>query len=975
MTEFNPKFDISQYELTGTQSSYYTAAQSEALVKVTDRVNQQIDWLAQLLGWNGANYWNNLPNTLHEKRNFLVGSFGVYNKYIIPKVYAVQNWDELILIEADERVKLGQKVFLKDKIYTIKKISESGRHYALSFGPLPQSFYDDFAEEGQLRILAIESIPEPFTRPNVKTSGNASFTVKTNSTSLYLCPGYDKQGKLPYSFNIFFLGSTYSFDQNVYISFTGPDSFQRDIEPFYDEDLKLWRIKIPDSLSQTLPPTGYLVWEYSVKEFPKVAWTRFSLTSWKDPSDWLNQSAIDNFTGAWGNKGGFLPFNLCFDALELHGFTENNSILVPETTVSVNYDQLLNEVYLQQASTDVTVPEGLYSDVPWWNEANGSMSVRITGLDTECTGRVEIDYPHYPEQWEYYQTDKNYETVSEFNQEAKNLNVNSFITLLNIDGLKPITENYIIQGLQGELKGQGVIYAHKNENGIWVIDYIRLLDENAFNENALSLPFGIQVNIANAIGVKNALGKNYEIRNLEFTISTPVPASFIKYYRNEEWEIASGSILKFIANTRLYGNQMSPYEPERGELWWDYLNEDYVNRAGTVFAQDQWVEFTTGDFISAPPAPLNYNQLCVFCNGVLLKNDKLYQTDFYAFKYTEKPLEGKIEFTYSILSNSVGVQPPRVVISDNLTSEFRVDVTDKVFSGARYYCSPNVYNALTPLRLWKPQSLQVVNSLKEVNQRSYGNPLIADQNTGPNDSSWARYFVRMPPCYERNGPEWQKVNLICQNFAYMGSSVEAEPMNVPPEKQTPEIYEEVYLFRNNGKPYRYVYSEPYLYSNAVITEFLSSSQYENCVVLPTQDTAFDEFEEANLIEYDPLHSRSVDVENPVGRGFGEWEGVYIEVTPCEGLSGYLSTDLKQKKVSPIKPPTWDASIYKIPPMIGSVSEEYTVDANNFKIGYVYFMADVSAAEDAFFDVENPCSWREPLNAPQNSYLTPSALTG
>ena len=73
----------------------YTAKQKNRLAQTLSRANGQIDWAAQLLGFNGANYWGRpvstadgeygwtgLPETMNEKRQMQVGAFGVYNKHL-----------------------------------------------------------------------------------------------------------------------------------------------------------------------------------------------------------------------------------------------------------------------------------------------------------------------------------------------------------------------------------------------------------------------------------------------------------------------------------------------------------------------------------------------------------------------------------------------------------------------------------------------------------------------------------------------------------------------------------------------------------------------------------------------------------------------------------------------------------------------------------------------------------------------------
>ena len=73
----------------------YTDAQKKALNETLARVNGQIDWTAQLLGFSGPNYWGRpnpkndgtynwtgLVETMNEKRQMQVGTYGVFNKHL-----------------------------------------------------------------------------------------------------------------------------------------------------------------------------------------------------------------------------------------------------------------------------------------------------------------------------------------------------------------------------------------------------------------------------------------------------------------------------------------------------------------------------------------------------------------------------------------------------------------------------------------------------------------------------------------------------------------------------------------------------------------------------------------------------------------------------------------------------------------------------------------------------------------------------
>jgi hypothetical protein len=44
--------------------------------------------------------------------------------------------------------------------------------------------------------------------------------------------------------------------------------------------------------------------------------------------------------------------------------------------------------------------------------------------------------------------------------------------------------------------------------------------------------------------------------------------------------------------------------------------------------------------------------------------------------------------------------------------------------------------------------------------------------------------------------------------------------------------------------------------------------------------------------------------------------------------------------------------------------------NHFKVGYAYFVADASCAEDGFFDFQQEAAWRFPTDQTRTLYLTP-----
>jgi hypothetical protein len=458
-------------------------------------------------------------------------------------------------------------------------------------------------------------------------------------------------------------------------------------------------------------------------------------------------------------------------------------------------------------------------------------------------------------------------------------------------------------------------------------------------------------------------GVNYDVSNLSVTITQDVTAVLTKLYSNSNWVISPDSLLKYIANTSLY-------LPVDGEMWWDYSNPDWTTRAAAVSYQGTWAMVNYHPQGSVPPAALDYATLYVYCDGVLLTDGVSYSTNDYQFTYTVNPLTGKFDFDYLAKSPNGKLNLPTITISDILTTAYTQDISALVFSGVQYYFSPNVFDSETPLRLWKDEALQVVETLDHLAEENYPNGLLADQNTGPGPDNWQRYFVRLPPAYSRNEINWQKTNLICQDFAYWGTSIEPELMTCPPESLTPKIYEELFLYGDEVGTNTYVYSEPYLYSNVGYFNFYQVGDYVNSGVFPVFDVPFDEFIEGDLVEYDPLHNRQADTISTTGSGYGDWEGIYVNTDPCQVITGFLVNDLRDMVVTQVPAPVWDASIYKFPPTCSSEPSTFFADANNYKICYSYFAADMGAAEDGFFDVQQEAAWRYPVNLSKTGYLVP-----
>ena len=1044
MTQYIPTFNTSEFEERNYISPWFTSDQQTTVTLTKNRVNEQLDWVGQLLGWNGGNYWDNLASTVSQKRQLLGGSYGVYNSFMVAHVLSVRNWSNEVVIEPIDGIVIGLSVFLGTQKFEIKSITNENSTQVISLGVLPQSFYTELAANKPLKINIPTVRPAPFYRPSIGTSGDNSFFCNATSTSLSLYPSWDTLRQFPYLFPTFFAGSVYYFNQPVFLSYTS--SFSTDIAPQYDSALELWYLTIPDALSvSSAGLAAYLVWSYSDTTSAVNSSIAIKVQKWSDPSDWGSINILNNFTGAWGNKGGVLPFNLTFDCLGIHGFNETTSIELLPFSRTLSFDSLVLNIYDQITTVSWESPNAPKLGQSWWNTNTGVFSVWF-GDYNSCTGWVDVSYRIPP----ITSADPivTYTDVTTFTAGASSLPIGTTVEILDITGLS-ITDNVI--GVQGTLTTAGTLVLYRaNSSVYWTPSKFTYTNVTNWAAVASLLPYQTPVLLADATGL-GAQSSAYTITNLAIEILGSYSVLLQKRYSNTTWQIFPDTELKFIANSSLSGSL------KNGALWWDYTNPTIITRAasvyvtspspvsslvitntgvgltdgvytgvplilqsasggggltaditvsggivistsinnagdlyqqgnilipdsasypslaGCVFTVDTvtlsaWVSINTNTPLSTPSVPLNTDVLLFYCDGVLLQNGTAYSTSNYTFQVNGDSINAQYTFTYTPRNFIGATQFPIITISDNLTTAYTSDISNQVFSGLAYKMSPNVYDAEFPMRLWKSEELQVVETFAHLAEQNYINPFRADINNGPATENWERYFVRMPLDYGRNGDEWQKTALVLQNFGYWGSSIFPEQMDCPTSLSVPIIYDELFLYPKEIPDYAYVYSEPYFYSNIAFFDDSQGGVYANAGIYPTQDLPYDDFTESRLVEYAPLHNRRANVTSSVGSGYGNWLGEYVNINPCTNLTGFLEVDLLSGGVSPIIAPIWDASIYKIPPTCDSDPYSFNVDANHYRVGYAYFVADASCAEDGFFDIQQKSAWRQSTAEQKSLYM-------
>ena len=963
MTTKLPVFNTTQFEQRNVVPTYFTATQKTAVDLTASRVSANLDFWAQALGWSGLNYWQTLRDTVNQGRQLIGGTFGVYNSFAVADVLSVENWSGNVIVTKVDNLAVGQQAFLGEFSYTLSSVINNGETQTLQLsGGLTDQFLTDLSANLPLRFDVATNRPAPFYRPTVEASGDTSFVCGVSGTTLTLYPSWDTQQTTPYKINVLIEGVTYWFDNPVFLSYTS--TLSANLASIYDETRKLWFFTIPPTLNPGQTTTNaYIVSPYSDTTAQVNAYLQVGVAAWQDPSDWGSASVLKNFTGAWGNKGGYLPFNLAFDSLGVHGYSEEKSLYLGPVSRSIAFNSLVNKVYEQNTIVSQATPISPRDFATWWNTETGAFSVWYPS-NNGCGAWVEIEYRQPPLAGFDEPTALFYLDVATWRLTSATIPVQELVYIQNFTGL---TTTDGIVGLQGTLTGSGFIFLQKDLDGYWTPLKFEYWDVAGFTLDALLLPTKVPVFIYDSAGLLTNTA-DYVIQNLKFSIQQNLQITLTKLYTNNHWVLEADYLPRYIANSRLFDGTLTPVE---SELTWDWNDPDSWGRAAAVWYKDNWVDVTEAFFTATPSSLFDFNVVVVYCDGVLLRDGVSYQTETYSFVYSFNATTGNFDFIYTPFTFAGTAVLPKITVSDNITSAFVEDITSEVFSGVQYYMSPNAYDAQTPLRLWQTEDLQVAENLEHLAEENYSNPLRADLNTGAGPENWERFFVRLPPAYQRNGRSWDKANLICQDFTYWGSSSTPEVMECPSEELTPVIYEEAYLFKQHPGAFKYVYSEPYLYSNIVDGYLSTLDEYANSGTFPATEFPYDEWSEGYLENYNPLHSRGANTTLPVGKGYGNWNGAYCSTGPCLEFTGFWVNDVYNEVLNPIAPPVWDASIYKFPPTCENKPETYAADTNHYNISYAYFSADLSAAEDGFFDLHQEAAWRYPVKTTKTGYKVPA----
>jgi len=287
-----PVFNPVQFELRNELPTVVSMEQLAQITQTAERVNIQLNWVAQLLGWSGPNYWTNLPTTVSQKRALLGGTYGVYNSYTLLRLIEVQSWVPALITEKKPNIAIGQRVIIGNLQAYIYDLTENSDSLSINIGSITPEILAVLELGAAIKVDCPQNRPFPFYRPEPLASGDTDFRCSTGSltrtTAFYdyyeltLSPFSQEGILLPYTNLEFYGGSYYYFDRAIYLS-VNENNLAPWVECQWVESKGLWQLYVPpEAIGNRLS----VVWSYASPIRAAIATTEVQIVEWVDPSDW-----------------------------------------------------------------------------------------------------------------------------------------------------------------------------------------------------------------------------------------------------------------------------------------------------------------------------------------------------------------------------------------------------------------------------------------------------------------------------------------------------------------------------------------------------------------------------------------------------------------------------------------------------------------------------------------------------------------
>ena len=980
-----PIFDIEQYELRGTLPEVYTEEQKKKLNSTLARVNGQVDWDAQLLGFSGPNYWGTalrqtdgtyewkgLPDTVNQKRRMQVGAFGVYGK---------------------------------------------------------DTTYDQW--------------PAPFNRSQVGASADASFHIFEVDGRTRISPLNQGEG-IDYMHDpLVFDNGYYIFDSEIELEGReiDVDAFT-ETEVFLDYGVTYTRLRIlDDSVGGTIlvrvkgsvaepVPLKVIRWE-DISDWNATAIRRQFIGMWGNKG---NQLSVDFAVDALDLHGNDERFSL--------DFASNVTSITPEEilervglnpTFWTNVDNFAFKFSSPGCEQAIAVPPYLNGPLRGFDwkpdyiedevtffqcDDNCDYEIKITQVMSEEDNYDNGEYVSFCNSDEIYNNAWYEWAIPEKDQTVKNGNYNNnnnaptaTVDEEDYDHFPRPTEGYedcqdIIKPIQTGIDN-GIFYDELGDNPYPV----GRIDEGEYDRNPWRHieRFDIEYIPKTDLGLitKPCLTWDYDpdLDNGTFEDFRPDPLAIQpENPGGGPWATADDGIFDEDTVNFCISDATQGGVPCETDAWCGYDDGFYemlligyectknytgCEADGGIYrpeygAPDPIADcsfecppidnepYESGYVFLGPPtvdgAEMGYGRYlppgCTFVEGGIYAEwdpNQDCDCEIECCEVDNGPLDGdrfaitnKVDgFTYNYdypVPEPAPVPPiPCAEYQPNIdicvTEYVNVDLS-QLIDDLAYKLQPNVRNSLVPLRTWKEHPL-IDKDEVDTAQQEYWNYLEADTNRGPDQDSNYRHFLRLPLDYERDGREWNKAIAVSNNQDYFSAPEKLQQVKHVPAQPRPLLYSEVY--RDAVEEGTVMYEEDFLVSSVYSDTDDIQPGFEDCSV-SYEASDFIPFDTAVTVDYDPFDMR-------IPYADGEWRGDYVTQSYKIGFTGHLSTDLTNHVLMFASSPVYDESMIKRPNVTFPESKE-DASTKNWVVSYAYFASDFSAADDPIFDPDKAHCWRQ-----------------
>ena len=988
-----PVFDIEQYELRGTLPEVYTEAQKKALNETLARVNGQVDWTAQLLGFNGPNYWGRpnpksdgtynwtgLVETMHEKRQMQVGTYGVFNKNLEYSEWPAPLNREHINASGDAAFHL----FEQDDLTKISVLGQGEEcdymHEPAVFGGGSYVFDADLEVQGKEldveQYLTIDKFIEherTWTRVLVRSEAvGGTLEIRRQGSSAGFCPleilhWHDiSDWKAETTRDLFIglwgnKGSAVSFD----FSFDALDL--HGLNESHSVVLTEGKYSLtPEELLEKAGLSTTFWTEINSEEFS------FKVRGCSTPFPVLPVYINEPYAG--------FPWTPSYieDGLEFMHCDSNCDYTIIGRQFLTKADDHDNGDYESFCDSDPNA----YTDcveqiIPITNFLdNGTFEDEIPAAELKDEGEYDRNPWRTLERFEFELIQKTdcanfdppcLEWVFDMaldNGEMENsaLLQTQFGILFDAGTLEnPSTLDCELDN--GDLETPLPRPGNREDSG----EYDRRL--NYFHPcyvPEIEVPEPL-INAINSGGPWATLSEgeydkyDYSDYREGSTSSDCVEDGQWAGWDDGEYDEQVEPNCDFAYDTLHDGEiyQVLYKAPEWTDCEIDNLGwgENIYGPDPDVYTGPQIIDmgeipydfaFACGE-ADGDVYPQAYNPIDCDCSTECCFID---QGEYGAFTEVAcNKIDGEI------LDPVTGREPNSSVelcaekcpeVTYCASDILYINLTDEVFGNMPRKMRPDLRNAFTPLRLWKDRVLTSINRVPNAELTDH-NFLVADQNNGATPEDSYRHFVRLPLEYVRDGKEWNRAVSVCDNMSYFSTPSKLQGTIDPPRSLSPRLYAEGF---ENAKDYEVFYEEDFLVSSISADTTEVAPGFEDSGVFAEEDSSLP-FIHAIVTDYEPLEHRIPDVK-------GEWKGSYYVLGVNAYRTGHVSQDLATYALIQLETqeyPTYDFSIIK-KPNIQFPNESGVASMKNYVVSYAYFAADYSASDDPVFDLDKAQCWRE-----------------